>query len=367
MRYFVRDTWIGAKINRFSHAMDPDRGILTFLSFLFSDTHKVFGIYALVRKMAILKQNITDLPTLQKQLKIALEKDEWLKGSDENFATLLAKELIKVANSATSLNQEIDFQYFWEKYQGKIAGNKVILTLAYLLDGMYLNHNGIKLTWDRRKLLGNRKGGFLDLLKDYFHFSTFTKPADIQEIKNEVDEDEVTYAITHQVLIPNGFKIISISYPGSQGGGAVLPEPEKGKEQPREYPDIIAVSPKSNQDVILNESKGMFKQGEIEKDTAKILRYKTEANYQKALKETLVVAKVIDENDNIRNIIIGVAFGIKSNTTTTWKPDVVDFIFRVVDREKWAIGIFNQTLRDLIPIIEGKTNFPKVYKIGRNP
>lgn len=364
LRYFVRNNWIGAKINRFGHATDPDRGILTFLSFLFSDTYKIFGIYALVRKMSILKQEIKDLPTLQKQLKIALEKDEWLKESDESFTILLAKELMKVANSAISLNQEIDFQYFWEKHQSKIAGNKVILTLAYLLDGMYLNHNGIKLTWNKRKLLGDSNKRFLDLLKDYFHFSTFTKPVDIQEVKNEVDEDEVTYTITHQVLIPNGFKIISISYPGSQGGGAVLPEPEKGKEQPREYPDIIAVSPKNNQDIILNESKGMFRQIEIEKDTAKILRYKTEINYQRALKETLVVAKIIDENDNIRNIMIGVAFGIKSKRPTTWQPDEVDFIFRIVDREKWAIGIFNQTLHDLIPIVEGKTNFPKVYKIN---
>lgn len=232
---------------------------------------------------------------------------------------------------------------------------------------MYLNYNGVKLVWDRKKLLGNSLGVFLDLLKKYFHFATNSKAIEIEEVKKEVDEDEVTYAIVHRVLIPNGFKIVSISYPGSQGGGAVLPEPEKGKEQPREYPDIIAVSPNSNEDVILNESKGMFKQAEIEKDTAKILRYKTELNYQKALKETLVVAKVIDEHSNIRNIIIGVAFGVTNNTSTTWQPDKIDFIFRVVDREKWAIGIFNQTLRDLIPVIEGQTNFPTVYQISKTP
>ncbi|TAH19616.1 MAG: hypothetical protein EAZ08_07910 [Cytophagales bacterium] len=367
LRYFVRDTWVGAKINRFSHAMDPDRGILTFLSFLFSDTYKVFGIYALVRKMAILREEIKDLPTLRQQLRIALEKDEWLNGTANNFATILANELINIADKATILNQEVDFQYFWEKHQDKIAGNKVILTLAYLMDGMYLNYNGVKLVWDRKKLLGNSSGVFLDLLKKYFHFATNSKVIEIEEVKKEVDEDEVTYAIVHRVLIPNGFKIVSISYPGSQGGGAVLPEPEKGKEQPREYPDIIAVSPNSNEDVILNESKGMFKQAEIERDTAKILRYKTEPNYQKALKETLVVAKVIDESNNIRNIIIGVAFGVTNNTSTTWQPDKIDFIFRVVDREKWAIGIFNQTLRDLIPVIEGQTNFPTVYQISKTP
>lgn len=70
-------------------------------------------------------------------------------------------------------------------------------------------------------------------------------------------------------------------------------------------------------------------------------------------------------DDKIRNIIIGVAFGVKSNTPTTWKPDKVDFIFRITDRRKWAIGIFNQKFCDLIPIIEGETNFPKVFKLEK--
>ena len=37
LRYFVRKDFVAAKINRFGHAMDPDRGILTFISFLFSE------------------------------------------------------------------------------------------------------------------------------------------------------------------------------------------------------------------------------------------------------------------------------------------------------------------------------------------
>ncbi len=365
LRYFVRPSWIGAKINRFSHAMDPDRGILTFISFIFSETHKVFGIYALVRKMQILKTDITDLTTLRTQLRVALEKDEWLKAKDNNLAKILATELVKIADNATTLNQEVDFQYFWKKYAERISENKVILTLAYFLDGMYLNHNGVKLVWNRRELLGNSQDSFLNNLKQYLNFTDFTIATPIQEVKTEVDEDEVTYTIIHKVLLPNKFKIVSVSYPGAQGGGAVLPEPEKGKEQPRQYPDIIALSPENNTDVLLNESKGMFIKAEIERDTAKVLQYKNENNFKDALKKTLVVAKVIDQNDNIRNILIGVAFGTVTNTPTTWQPDEVDFIFRITNRTRWAIGIFNQTLRDLIPIIEGDTDFPVVYKTQR--
>ena len=69
----------------------------------------------------------------------------------------------------------------------------------------------------------------------------------------------------------NNFKIVSVSDPGSQGGGAVLPQPELGKAQPREYPDIIALLPSSDSDreVLLNESKGMFNKSSIEKDLNK--------------------------------------------------------------------------------------------------
>ncbi len=361
LRYFVNKDWVGAKINRFSHAMDPDRGILNFISFVFSKTHKIFGIYALVRPRGndILKKDLDSLTTLRSKLKEAIAKDS---GGVPSWFT---DELIKAAKSAKTQNETINFQSVWEKHKTKISDNKVVATIAFLLDGMYLNHNGIKLVWDRRKLLGNSKGETLDLLKTYFSSTKFSSASALVEESNEVDEDEVTYAIAHRVLIPNKFKIVSISYPGSQGGGAILPDPDLGKAQPREYPDIIALPPSKNAkiDVLLNESKGMFRQVVIEKDTAKILRYKHDKKLQSALKETLVVAQVIDQNDNVRNIIIGVAFGVKSNTPTTWKPDEVDFIFRITDRRKWAIGIFNQELKNLIPVIEGETNFPTVYKL----
>jgi hypothetical protein len=52
--------------------------------------------------------------------------------------------------------------------------------------------------------------------------------------------------------------------------------------------------------------------------------------------------------------------------SSTWRPDAVDFIFRIVGRTKWAIGIFRQDLRDLIPHIEGETSFPRCYRIAKS-
>jgi hypothetical protein len=278
----------------------------------------------------------------------------------------LKYELKKAAGNAQSLNEVIDFQPVWEKHKTQITENKVVMTLAYFLDGMHLNHNGIRLKWNKRKLVNSPDGDFIPAFSAYFGFSEYTNPTTIIEVADEVEEDEVTYPIIHKVLIPNGFQIVSVSYPGSQGGGAILPNPELGKAQPREYPDIIALPPAhSTIDVVLNESKGMFSRPSVESDLAKILRYKTDPQLKTALKETLFVAQVIGEDKQLRNIVIGVAFGVRNGVTTGWRPDNVDFIFRITNREEWAIGIFKQEMRDLIGKIEGETNFPTVYKLRK--
>jgi len=363
LRYFVKPDFVAAKINRFSHAMDPDRGILTFISFLFSQTRQVFGIYALVRPRGsdLMKQDLTTLDEMRQKLDAALEMDK------RGIPDWLIDEFKKAAKKAKSLEEVIDFQTVWEKHKAKITENKVVMTLAYFLDGIYLNHNGICLKWDKRKLVNSTTKNFLPAFSKHFGFSTYMEPTPIIEVAKEVDEDEVTYTIIHKILIPNGFQIVSVSYPGSQGGGAVLPNPELGKAQPREYPDIIALPPAHSKiDVVLNESKGMFSKSSVEKDLEKILRYKTDPKLKTALKETLLVAQVIDKNKQLKNIVIGVAFGVKNNTTTDWRPDNVDFIFRITNRKEWAIGIFKQEISDLIKKIEGKTNFPTVYKLNKS-
>lgn len=363
LRYFVESKSIAAKINRFSHAMDPDRGILTFISFLFSEERKVYGIYALVRPRGntLMKQDMTSIDLMRRKLDTALEMD---KGGLPDW---LIFELKKVAKSAQTINETIDFQPVWDRHLKDITESKVVMTLAYFLDGMKLNHNGITLKWDKRKLVNTTNKDFIPAFANHFGFAKYVIPTPISEIKQEVDEDEVTYAIIHRVLIPNEFKIVSVSYPGSQGGGAVLPNPDLGKAQPREYPDVIAMPPAGSKiDVVLNESKGMFAKSAVEKDVAKMLLYKTDETRKKALKETLFVAQVIDKNKQLKNIVVGVSFGVNKNAETTWKPANVDFIFRIVDRKKWAIGIFKQEIKDLISNIEGNTDFPKLYKCNKS-
>lgn len=363
LRYFVKDDWVAAKINRFGHAMDPDRGILTFMSFLFSEDRKVFGIYALVRPRAnsIMKKDMVTLDDMNQKLSAALNKD---KGGLPDW---LQEEIINVAKGAKALNDSIDFQIVWEKHRAQILESKVVMTLAYFLDGIKLNHNGITLCWDKRKLLDTSDKNFMSAYARAFNFGVITAPTPIKRVINEVDEDEVTYAIVHRVLIPNGFKIVSVSYPGAQGGNAILPNPDAGKAQKRIYVDTIALPPAgSSIDVVLNESKGMFNERGVCSDVNKILLFKDSRAHISALRDSLFVAKVIDKNREIKNIVVGVSFGIKRETFTRWQPGRVDFIFRIVDRTKWDIGIFKQSMRDLISQVEGDTNFPDIYVCDLN-
>lgn len=364
LRYFVKDDWIGAKINRFSHATDPDRGILTFISFLFSEEKNIYGIYALVRpRSKSLRANMESLEEMQNKLNIAIDKVD----KDQcSIPKWLSDEFKRVSESATSLTDEVDFQEVWKRNKYRLAENKTVLTLAYFLDGLYLNHNGVKIKWDRRKLLGSHDRDPLLAFSDYFGFKKYAAPTVLSPIIDEVNEDEVTYTLVHKILKPSGFNIVSVSYPGAQGSMAILPQPELGKAQPRKYIDVVAMPQYDcGIDAVLNESKGMFNLSQIKKDVDKIAMYKSCPIYQKALTEALVVMQVIDKHKVIKNIVVGVSFGVKSETKTTWNVDRVDFIMRIVDRNRWAIGIFKQELVPLISTIEGVTDFPIIHKCNK--
>lgn len=363
LRFHVREKQIGIKIYRFAHAMDPDRGIISFVSFLLSNTRQIFGIYSLVRKRPPLKGSFSDVDEMKGRLVFALNKDKLDSGSIPDWLQL---EIEANGMKARVLGEQINFQEVWERNRDLIEKNKVVMTLAYFTDGLFLNHNGAVLTWNRHALLGGREGdNFHDLLARRFGFDKTSKPMPTVEVTNGVDEDEVTYAIAHRVLMPNSFRIVSISYPGSQGGNAVLPDKTSGKTQKREYPDVVALPPEgaTGFDALLNESKGKFNKTELTKTVEKLDRYLSNDEYREALKMSLVVAEVMTPDYKLEKILIGVGFGVTSRTNTVWQPDAVDFIFRIVDRQRWSIGIFRQELADLIPIIEGDTNFPKCYSL----
>lgn len=353
-RFFVGDKKLSAKINRFSHAMDPDRGVLTFMSMVFSRTHKIFGVYALERQRS-LRGSVDSIGALRERLRSALEMDD--------FPAWLGKIFSAKIGGGAAMDDEIDINDVWEKHRGKIGASKVLTTIAYFLDGLRLNHNGPMLVWNRALLLGKRRGETLaDALHRRLGFMENYDPAPVRLVSGEMNEDEVTYALVHRVLIPSNFRLLAVSYPGAQGGTPVLPQPEKGKSQPREYLDVIAALP-GGDGVLLNESKGICSKGAIEKDVQKLRRYQTDAAKKKALFRTLREVRLLDEAGDVHNILIGVSFAAGVDAPIAWRPDEVDFVFVLIGREKWKVGVFSDSLARCIKKHGGVTELPSVFRV----
>ena len=358
LRYFVGEGSVAAKVNRFSHAMDPDRGVLTFASMAFSGRRSVFGVYALERQKTLgMKGPIAGVGELRRRVRVALLKDKgglppWLSG-----------EIIRAADNAARMDSTIDFHSVLSPRMDELRGNRVAATLACFLDGLRLNHNGPLLKWDRRKLLECAKGEpALDALKRRLGFCGRFAPAPLRFVGDEVNEDEVTYVLVHRFLRPNGFRLVAVSYPGAQGGTAILPNPDKGKSQPREYLDVVALLPGDGVRVALNESKGRFSKA-VAADVRKLADYKKEGTKKRdALARALVEAERLDGDGKIQRVLIGVSFG--GDAATSWRPGEVDFIFVLPTRARWRIGVFSEELAKVIRNgYEGDTCLPDVHKV----
>ena len=350
-RFQIKKNSIAAKINRFSHAMDPDRGILMFIALAFSKTHKIYGTYALQRaRTENMKTAVSDICELRKRLRTALNID----GAPGWFA----ENLIDLVDHASDMDTILNFSDIFSAHAEQLTSNKVISVLAYFLDGMYLGHNGPLVAWKKRKLMASGENLY-DSLKNTFGFKKFYPPVRLQKVGHDATEDEVTYALVHDVLRPCGFHIVSVSYPGAQGGTPILPQPDMGKAQPREYIDAIAAI---DGNILLNESKEKFTKSAIDSDCRKLLDYKSNSNKQEALRTALLKLNCLNRDGRFQEIWVGVSFSVDAAIEISWKPDIIDFMFILIDRRVWKIGMFSNSLAEYISSLRGCANFPEMFE-----
>jgi hypothetical protein len=366
-RYYVNDKWIGAIIYRFGHAMDPDRGIISFISTLLSSKTEVYGIYSIVRPRTNgFQSEVKEIEPYKKRVEKALRHDKAPAWFRDGIMQQLAK--------SSAIGSTFDVQQMWEENFATLR-SKVYKTLAYFTDGIYLGRSGTLVKWNRWKLLGvegeHDTSKFFDVVKRKLGFDKDSAATSIKPVSVGITEDEVTYALVHRILIPRGFRIVAVSYPGAQGGYAVLPEAEAnlGRAQKRTYHDVIALPPArvATFDSLISESKGMFKQADVEADAAKLQPYKASGDntHKRGLHRMIVQAQVFTADQNLQTIMIGVAFGAEDATQTCWNPKTVDFIF-CVDRASWKIGIFNDALIGVIAPLQGETNLPDCFTLGKS-
>ncbi|MEM3829128.1 MAG: hypothetical protein QXP36_07945 [Conexivisphaerales archaeon] len=346
-RIYLNKDILMIKINRFSHAADPDRGILIFSSVIFN-TKNVLVRYVVKKEV----NSRWDL--FIKFIEQAIEE-----GLSPTFFDLLKNSIKDKINEKT-----IEITEFLVKERGKWEGNKVLSSIFLFSDGFLIEGNGkeLNLKWDREKIFKINKDDLKNSLIQFFKSKEYGKPLSIEET-TELNEDEVTYIVVHQILKPNNFDIIFVSYPGAQGGFPILPEEKVGRKRPRKYIDIMAWLPSRNKnisgDIALEESKETFNTKEFNIILKRLNKFRTDRRFINALKSAL---KIQYKERELKHIFIGVAFGAVDSIRTRWNPTEVDFIIRIINREKWQLAFFGNYLKYAFKHMEGKIKLPIVYK-----
>lgn len=354
------------KINRFGHAMDPDRGILFFVSGL-------FGIENIITKFIVQKERMTGRESY-KTLFDGLSCNIQAKISSliaQTFNENTALEIFKTAtgilldfkriNSKSYKILDTDLIDFLRTYKS-ITYKSIFINSSELQLCDY-NHNVLcKIVWNDK------------IIKDYLQSlnTNINTPLTLSKVSfNNTKEDIITYA-SALLLEKIGCKILAISYPDAQGDKAILIG--QGRNTKRIYLDIVAINEHKNHlkafncFVFLQENKEKYT--DLKDDEFKLLDLKNNHfNSLEILLQKLDFKHFITQND--------IYLGLGSKYTKKSILFNVDYIF-AFDIESnetqtiisWNIAIINFDLYDIFkPLLDannklqGKIAIDLVYKL----
>lgn len=348
------------KINRFGHAMDPDRGILFFMNML-------FGIDNTITKIIIMRNNEVSYKSLFDGLPSQRLLDISQKMKNK-FTSGIAKEIFQIATGidlefkqiTTDLYwiQDDDFKHFLQTYTSNVYKSIFINSKALILCD-YNNNILCKILWNTNIAKQYREA--ISLNHNY-------TPLPIESLGSKnINEDIITFA-SAKIFEKLGCEILAISYPGAQGDKAILIG--SGRNTKRIYIDIIASKKDNKFYVFLHENKD--KAGKINSDVDKLNNIKT--NYQENLNIFLnkMGKKMFNE------IILGIGYETCNNPTNQHLGNI-DYIFtfnlhsqETCTNIDFTIGIINLNLIDFFsPLaddkkrLQGRMSIDKIYRVTK--
>lgn len=364
-----RFTWIDedltVKINRFGHAMDPERGIICFCN-MFKGTESTFAEFQVERNSVYGRggyKSLFDKTTNEKEM-IKYVSDHKTSFSNEDARHVFFRGL-GIDRFFKKINIEDDVIILDDtellNYMKNASG--------FALKSIFILSNNIILTDKKRKTLLTIKYN-RDIIDEYLKIiDNFTyEITKIRQLESkDINEDMITYASTH-LLKAAGMKIFAVSYPGAQGDRCMIIG--SGRKNLREYIDLIAYTKDKDNNIklTLHESKDRLTKSSMDiKKLNDIIDSAEKIDYLKQL-----TLKIID-NDSISAINIGIG-GKGSKMPIGAKLDYV-MLFDL-DRNKdgidilWSIGIINTTLIDDLRLLMdnsgnlgGRLNIGEIYCI----
>jgi len=341
------------KLNRFGHAMDPERGMLAYYGTL---TTK------LVSKMVFSEDNdawYKDIPK-EEEIKRYIQRNGLSRAHDFLYCFALGsglcnnKEFMKIVKEhekSVASCATIDLTDFVQKNFSNLS--KPLKTIIVYSTFFAIEDNGGK----RRIVFKWRP------YQELKSFDSYPKVTQITERKT-LDEDDVTYIAVHNVLKPNGYRIVAVSYPGAQADRRILVEPGTGRRQPREYIDIISFLPRKV--TSLQENQGSYASGKIQSDIEELSLYKREPAYIEGFRS--FQERYAPESVGTA-IKIGVGFwahrGFKiSHIKRLDLKDLDYFVYITKDRKRW--NIWGTGKDNMFYTTSGEISMPKTYEVAED-
>lgn len=338
LKWLKKEDVLLFKFNRMGHAMDPERGMIWYYRYRYNKT--------IISRIIFPSQG--DKVFENNKLK-----------SDFDY--------LKAFIDGTNIDRNGSFTTFLKKqgYFSAILVSKEINITKFIFNNFNLfNKQLFAIFSNSNKLLiqdkkeKNRIILWWDNIQDIFSGRSNIRATKIKE-RDFIEEDDITYIVAHQVLKKNGFKIISLSYPGAQGDRAILPQAGTGREQSRKYIDIVACYPKKYLD--LTENKGSYKLPEVALDIEKLNFYRSNLSFKQALDN--LVEKISPENMGLP-ILLSVSFWIPSEDTNLKGLPIEKINFFITispDRGIWKVWIGGNL--NIFKYREGKVSIEKTYYI----
>jgi hypothetical protein len=337
------------KLNRFGHAMDPERGMLSYYGQL---SNKIAA------KMMFSEQNnawYKDTPN-EDAIEAYVQKNGLKTGFDFLYCFMMG----------AGLDKNKEFRNITLKYKSD-KRPKLEIDITQFLKSNYLTLNKALRTIFKNSthffVVDNKNVERIVIKwKQFKKDENYSKLPNVTPIKNRenFDEDDVTYITIHNVLKANKFTILAVSYPGAQADHAVLIAPGTGRRQERRYVDVMSYLP--NKFTSLQENKGSFSVKEIQNDITELKKYKTENEYKDA------VNNFIDRFDQMapKVVKIGVGFwaNVKFTPTKLKELDMKDldyFVYLTDDMKEWVI--WSTGKGNMFNVTKGKINAPASFEI----
>ena len=355
-RWLKKDNLIGCgalelKLNRFGHAMDPERGMLAY-----------YGVMCekVISKMMLDEGNNAWYKDIPKETEIS--------NYIRRRGLSTPHDLLYCFALGSGLHDNDEFMDIVRK-SAKTSSKLIVVNLTkFIKNNFFTLSKPLKTIFAYSCLfaLEDRNGE----RKVIFEWEPYDEPKLFENYKGTTSikertglgEDDVTYITIHNILRPNGYRIIAASYPGAQADRVILVEPKTGRRQKRKYLDIICYLPEKTTN--LQENKGAYQPSKVQKDISELSKYKRENAYKDGLKAFLKRYAT----EALKLVVkIGVGFWASRNFTLT-KIKILDlkeldyFVYITNDRRKW--NIWRTGTDNMFSITSGEVSIPETYDVA---